>query len=48
VLIDMISDPEPEKASRAKEAMLAMTTVGIAELEQAYAGPDGHARTAYP
>jgi predicted 3-demethylubiquinone-9 3-methyltransferase (glyoxalase superfamily) len=47
VLIEMISDPEPDKASRATEAMLAMTKFDIAELERAYAGPDGRARTAY-
>ena len=48
VLMEMISDPEPEKASRATEAMLAMTKFDIAELEKAYAGQNGRARTAHP
>ena len=38
VLIDMISDPDPEKAKRATEAMLAMTKFDIAALQKAYAG----------
>ncbi|MBA2383982.1 MAG: VOC family protein [Actinobacteria bacterium] len=38
VLIDMIGDPDPEKAKRATEAMLAMTKLDIATLERAYAG----------
>jgi predicted 3-demethylubiquinone-9 3-methyltransferase (glyoxalase superfamily) len=38
VLIDMISDPDPEKASRATSAMLSMTKFDIAELQQAYQG----------
>ena len=37
-LIDMISDPDPEKAKRTTEAMLAMTKFDIAALEKAYAG----------
>jgi predicted 3-demethylubiquinone-9 3-methyltransferase (glyoxalase superfamily) len=37
-LIDMITDPDPEKASRATEAMLKMGKLDIAELERAYAG----------
>ncbi len=39
VLMDMISDPDPEKAKRATEAMLAMTKFDIAALQKAYAGP---------
>ncbi len=38
VLIDMISDADPEKATRATEAMLGMKKLDIAELENAYAG----------
>ena len=38
VLIDMISDPDREKAKRATEAMLSMTKLDIAALEKAYAG----------
>jgi predicted 3-demethylubiquinone-9 3-methyltransferase (glyoxalase superfamily) len=38
VLIDMITDPDPEKAARATEAMLSMTKFDIAGLERAYAG----------
>ena len=37
-LIDMVSDPDPEKARRATEAMLSMKKFDIAELERAYAG----------
>jgi predicted 3-demethylubiquinone-9 3-methyltransferase (glyoxalase superfamily) len=37
-LIDMVSDPDPEKATRATEAMLAMKKLDIAALERAYAG----------
>jgi predicted 3-demethylubiquinone-9 3-methyltransferase (glyoxalase superfamily) len=37
-LIDMIGDPDPEKAKRATEAMLSMTKFDIAALEKAYAG----------
>ena len=37
-LIDMISDPDQEKAARTTEAMLAMKKFDIAELERAYAG----------
>jgi predicted 3-demethylubiquinone-9 3-methyltransferase (glyoxalase superfamily) len=37
-LIEMISDPDPEKAKRATEAMLSMVKLDIAELERAYAG----------
>ena len=38
VLIDLISDPDPEKAKRATEAMLSMTKFDIAALERAHAG----------
>ena len=38
VLIDMISDPDPEKASRVTEAMLAMTKFDIAALQKVYTG----------
>ena len=38
VLIDMTSDPDPEKAKRATKAMLAMTKVDIAALQKAHAG----------
>jgi predicted 3-demethylubiquinone-9 3-methyltransferase (glyoxalase superfamily) len=38
VLIDLISDPDPEKAKRATGAMLAMTKLDIAALEKAHAG----------
>jgi predicted 3-demethylubiquinone-9 3-methyltransferase (glyoxalase superfamily) len=38
VLIEMISDPDPEKARRTTEAMLAMTKFDIAALQKAYAG----------
>jgi predicted 3-demethylubiquinone-9 3-methyltransferase (glyoxalase superfamily) len=38
VLIDMISDPDPEKASRATRAMLTMTKFDIAALQTAYTG----------
>lgn len=38
VLIDMISDPDPDKAKRATEAMLSMTKFDIAALQKAYAG----------
>jgi predicted 3-demethylubiquinone-9 3-methyltransferase (glyoxalase superfamily) len=37
-LIDMISDPDQEKAARATEAMLSMRKLDIAELEAAHAG----------
>ncbi|SNR61607.1 Glyoxalase superfamily enzyme, possibly 3-demethylubiquinone-9 3-methyltransferase [Haloechinothrix alba] len=38
VLEDMVSDPDPEKAKRATEAMLGMTKLDIAALQKAYAG----------
>ena len=37
-LTDMMSDPDPGKAHRVAEAMLAMTKLDIAALEKAYAG----------
>ncbi len=37
VFVDMISEPYPEKAKRAAEAMLAMTEFDIAALQKAYA-----------
>jgi predicted 3-demethylubiquinone-9 3-methyltransferase (glyoxalase superfamily) len=37
MLIDMISDPDPGKAKRVTEAMLAMTKFDIAALQKAYA-----------
>jgi predicted 3-demethylubiquinone-9 3-methyltransferase (glyoxalase superfamily) len=37
-LIDMIDDPDPEKAKRTTEAMFAMTKLDIAKLEKAHAG----------
>lgn len=38
MLIDMISDPDPEKAKRTTRAMLMMIKPDIAALERAYAG----------
>ncbi len=38
MLIDMISDPDPAKAKRTTEAMLAMTKFDIAALQKAHAG----------
>ncbi|MGH3938198.1 MAG: VOC family protein [Pseudonocardiaceae bacterium] len=38
VLIDMISDPDPEKAKRTTEAMLTMTKLDITTLKKAHAG----------
>jgi predicted 3-demethylubiquinone-9 3-methyltransferase (glyoxalase superfamily) len=38
VLVDMLGDPDPERAKRATEAMLAMTKFDIAALQKAYAG----------
>ncbi|MFE2103271.1 VOC family protein, partial [Streptomyces sp. NPDC059468] len=37
-LIDMIGDPDPEKATRTSRAMLSMGKLDIAELDRAYAG----------
>jgi predicted 3-demethylubiquinone-9 3-methyltransferase (glyoxalase superfamily) len=38
VLVDLVGDPDPEKAKRATEAMLGMTKFDIAALERAHAG----------
>ncbi|MFI6449520.1 VOC family protein [Kitasatospora sp. NPDC050543] len=38
VLLDMISDPDQEKAARATRAMLGMVKLDIAALRKAYAG----------
>ena len=38
VLIDMITDPDPAKVTRATEAMLGMKKFDIAELRRAFAG----------
>lgn len=37
-LIDMVSDPDPEKAARTTKAMLSMGKIDLPELEKAYAG----------
>jgi predicted 3-demethylubiquinone-9 3-methyltransferase (glyoxalase superfamily) len=37
-VIDLITDPDPEKAARASKAMLSMTKLDIAAIQQAYAG----------
>jgi hypothetical protein len=37
-LIDMIGDPDPEKAARTTRAMFAMGKLDIAALQTAYAG----------
>jgi predicted 3-demethylubiquinone-9 3-methyltransferase (glyoxalase superfamily) len=37
-LVDMVSDPDPEKATRATQAMLSMGKLDIAALEKAHAG----------
>jgi predicted 3-demethylubiquinone-9 3-methyltransferase (glyoxalase superfamily) len=38
VLASLLSDPDPEKATRANQAMLSMGKLDIAELERAHAG----------
>ena len=38
VLLEMISDPDPEKSGRAMKAMLQMKKIDIAELKRAYGG----------
>ena len=38
VLVEMVSDPDQQKATRAMAAMLKMRKLDIAELEKAYAG----------
>ncbi|NUU21367.1 MAG: VOC family protein [Streptomycetaceae bacterium] len=40
-LIDMVTDPDTEKASRANAAMMKMSKIDLATLERAYAGTDG-------
>jgi len=37
-LMELISDPDPERSSRAMQAMLGMTKIDIAALEEAAAG----------
>jgi predicted 3-demethylubiquinone-9 3-methyltransferase (glyoxalase superfamily) len=37
-LIELMSDPDPEKSQRVMEAMLQMTKIEIAKLRQAYEG----------
>jgi predicted 3-demethylubiquinone-9 3-methyltransferase (glyoxalase superfamily) len=37
-LIDMVTDPDPEKARRTNEAMFKMKKLDVAELRRAYAG----------
>ncbi|WP_028815494.1 VOC family protein [Streptomyces flavidovirens] len=37
-LIEMISDPDPDKAKRSTEAMLSMVKLDVAALRRAYAG----------
>jgi predicted 3-demethylubiquinone-9 3-methyltransferase (glyoxalase superfamily) len=37
-LIELMSDPDPEKSQRVTEAMLQMTKIEIAKLRQAYEG----------
>jgi predicted 3-demethylubiquinone-9 3-methyltransferase (glyoxalase superfamily) len=43
-LLDMITDPDQEKARRTTEALLAMTKLDIAALEKAHAGEYAGAR----
>ena len=38
VLMELISDPDPVKAKRAMEAMMKMTKIDIAKLQQAVKG----------
>jgi predicted 3-demethylubiquinone-9 3-methyltransferase (glyoxalase superfamily) len=38
MLIDLIGDPDPEKAKRTTEAMMAMSKLDIAALRKAYEG----------
>jgi predicted 3-demethylubiquinone-9 3-methyltransferase (glyoxalase superfamily) len=37
-LVEMLGDPDPERAKRTTEAMFAMRKLDIAALEKAYAG----------
>jgi predicted 3-demethylubiquinone-9 3-methyltransferase (glyoxalase superfamily) len=38
VLVELLSDPDPEKSQRVMAAMLKMNKIDIAKLKQAYAG----------
>jgi len=38
VLIELLSDPDPQKSTRVMEAMLKMNKIDIAQLKQAYQG----------
>ena len=38
ILVEMLSDEDPEKSKRAMEAMMTMTKIDIAALKRAYAG----------
>ena len=38
VLIDLIADPDPDKANRATQAMLSMTKFDIAAIQRAHSG----------
>ena len=38
VLVEMMTDPDPEKSGRAMEALLRMKKIDIAELKRAYGG----------
>ncbi len=38
VLIELLSDPDPDKSRRVMEAMMQMTKIDIAKLRQAYEG----------
>jgi len=38
ILIELLSDPDPAKASRVMRAMMQMTKIGIAALQRAYEG----------
>ncbi len=40
-LVDMLGDPDPEKAKRTAEAMFSMSRLDIAALRKAYAGEAG-------
>jgi predicted 3-demethylubiquinone-9 3-methyltransferase (glyoxalase superfamily) len=38
VLVELLSDPDPQKSKRVMQAMLQMTKIDIAKLKEAYAG----------